>query len=213
MTITSGATLGPAPTPEPPALRLRTGGLRSLPVHEWAADASPLEQGLLARIDGPVLDLGCGPGRLVAALGERGITALGVDSSPCAIGLAHQRGAAVLERSVFDRIPCVGRWRTAILLDGNIGIGGDAGRLLRRCAELTGPRGSTLVEVDPPGHPTSVVEVRLELGDHYGEWFPWALVGADGAEAVAAEGGHRVAETWTADRRWFVRLVPATSRH
>lgn len=205
MTLSEGATAGS----DLPVLRLRSGGHRPLPVHEWTADASPLEQGLLARIDGPVLDLGCGPGRLVAALAERGITALGVDSSPSAIGLARQRGAAVLERSVFDRLPGIGRWRTTILLDGNIGIGGDAARLLGRCGELLAPGGSALVEVDPPGHPTEVVEVRLEMGDHHGEWFPWALVGMDGLATVADAEGHRVAETWTESGRWFARIEPA----
>lgn len=192
----------------PPVLRSREGAVRPLPVHEWAAEASELEHEILDRVAGPALDLGCGPGRLVAALGERGITALGVDTSPHAVGLARQRGAAVLERSVFDRLPGTGRWRTTILLDGNIGIGGDAPRLLRRSAELLAPGGSTLVEVDPPGHATRILDVRLEVGDHHGDWFPWAVVGADGLEEVADAGGHAVTEVWSTQDRWFARLTP-----
>ncbi len=204
---------GPAGDPtDTPVLRIRGGGVRALPVHEWAADASGLEQEILDRVEGPVLDLGCGPGRLVAALGERGMTALGVDTSPQAIDMARRRGASVLERSVFDDLPGAGRWRTTILLDGNVGIGGDAGRLLRRSAELLGPGGSTLVEVDPRGHATEVLEVRLEVGDQASDWFPWAVVGVDGLWEVAAAGGHVVAEQWDSHGRCFARLEPVIGR-
>jgi len=192
-------------------VRIRGRGVRRLPVQHWVADATALEHTLLAQVDGPVLDLGCGPGRLVAALAERGIAALGVDASSAAVALARQRGAPVLERSVFDRLPGTGRWRTTILLDGNVGIGGDAAKLLRRSAELLDPGGSTLVEVDPPGHDTEVVEVRLEVGDHRSRWFPWAVVGADGLAEIAAAGGHSVAEVWSAGERWFARLHPETA--
>ena len=74
---------------------------------------------------GPVLDVGCGPGRLVLGLAQRGTVALGVDPAPAAVALARSRGAPVLQRSVFDPLPGQGRWRTVLLADGNIGIGGD----------------------------------------------------------------------------------------
>lgn len=203
---------GPDVRARTPMLRLRDGSRRPLPVHRWVADATELERELLDQVRGPVLDLGCGPGRLVTALGERGVTALGVDTSAHALALARQRGAAVLERSVFDRLPGAGRWRTAILLDGNLGIGGDAGRLLRRTSQLLAPGNSTLVEVDPPGRPTEVRDVRLEVGDRRSHWFPWAFVGADGLGPVAHAGGHRVLDVWSAGERWFARLEPRHRR-
>ncbi len=64
------------------------------------------------------------------------------------------------------------------------------------------------MEVDPPGQPTEVLEVRLEVGDHRGEWFPWAVVGVDGLDEVAAAGGHAVAEVWSTSDRWFAHLSP-----
>jgi hypothetical protein len=57
---------------------------------------------------------------------------LGVDVSPAAVARAKGAGGAVLRRSVFDRLPAEGRWGTALLADGNIGIGGDPHALLRR---------------------------------------------------------------------------------
>ena len=39
-----------------------------LPVHRWRRDADPDDLELLAHCEGHTLDLGCGPGRLTAAL-------------------------------------------------------------------------------------------------------------------------------------------------
>ena len=55
-----------------------------LDIAGWSSRADPVELRRLAAVRGPVLDIGCGPGRLLVALGERGIPALGVDASPVA---------------------------------------------------------------------------------------------------------------------------------
>ena len=62
-------------------------------------------------------------------------TALGLDLSPVAVRLARARGAEAILRSVFADVPGAGRWRTALLLDGNIGIGGAPVPLLERARE------------------------------------------------------------------------------
>ena len=48
------------------------------------------------------------------------------------------------------RCPTPGRWRSALLLDGNIGIGGRPARLLARIASLLAPGGAILVELAGP---------------------------------------------------------------
>ena len=92
--------------------------------------------------------IGCGPGRLTIALAERGIPVLGVDISRTAVARVHQAGACAMHRSVFDPLPGQGRWVTALLADGNIGIGGYPDELLRRCARLLAPGGRLLIEVE-----------------------------------------------------------------
>jgi len=79
----------------------------------WCGAATAEERALLARLPGPVLDVGCGPDRLVVALLELGVPALGVDTAPGAVAMARQQGASVLARSVFDRLPAEGRWGSA----------------------------------------------------------------------------------------------------
>jgi len=61
---------------------------------------------------GPTIELGCGPGRLVARLMQRGIPALGIDRSTTAIRLAGCGGAPALLGDVFEPLPGTGRWQT-----------------------------------------------------------------------------------------------------
>ena len=65
----------------------------SFDVQGWCAEATFLEVLLLQSLNGPVLDVGCGPGRLLAAAQSLGLTALGVDTSPEAVRYALGRGA------------------------------------------------------------------------------------------------------------------------
>jgi SAM-dependent methyltransferase len=136
--------------------------------------------------------------------------ALGVDPAPAACALARSRGAAVLQRSVFDPLPGAGRWRTIVLADGNIGIGGDPVRLLRRCRDLLAPGGTVVVEVEAPSSTTGWRRhrVRLERGPVHGPWFSWAVVGAPAVAGLAVAAGLEVRRLQhiTEERRWFAHL-------
>ena len=54
-------------------------------------------------------------------------------------------------RDVFGPLPGEGRWDTALLADGNIGIGGDPVALLARVRELLAPEGRVVVDLAAPG--------------------------------------------------------------
>ncbi len=195
-----------------PAVRVRTetGEALELDVGRWHDTASAEEREVLESVLGPVIDLGCGPGRLVVSLAARGIPALGVDSSPAAIELARTRGATVLQRDLFERLPGEGRWATALLFDGNVGIGGDPARLLARCRALTGRRGQVVAEVQPPGTGWRRFAAWFERDGRRSETFPWAVVGADAIAALARPAGLEVTALHeTQSGRWFARLRPA----
>lgn len=182
------------------------GSLRRLPLDLWLGHADGADERLLDRAVGPVLDVGCGPGRHVHALAARGVLAVGVDVSPEALHLARARGATVLEASIFDRMPGAGEWRTALLLDGNIGIGGAPAALLRRIAALLAPAGQALVELDPPGVGEETVRLRLEDEQRHSHWFDWARVGAEAIGRPAGEAGLQVCGSWEDEGRWFAAL-------
>jgi SAM-dependent methyltransferase len=188
-------------------LRVDGGGTITLEVGRWRAEPDATEAGLLAGLADPVLDIGCGPGRVAQALAASGRMALGIDPAPAAADEAARRGAPVLRRSVFAPLPGEGRWGTALLLDGNVGIGGDPVRLLARCRDLVRPDGLVLAEVAAPGEPTGPVRVRIEQGLVAGPWFPWATVGADGWADVARRAGLRPDGFEHAGQRRFGRAL------
>jgi len=187
-------------------LRAADGDVLAADGTRWLDDPSPEEEAVLDLAQGPVLDVGCGPGRHVVALAARGVMALGLDITPSAVHLARTRGALVLERSIFDHLPGKGRWGSALLLDGNIGIGGDATALLARLATLLRPGGRVLAEVEGLAAPGQRFTVRLEHRGMPGPWFGWARVGVDRLPALAAAAGLTVADVWSAGGRWFARL-------
>jgi SAM-dependent methyltransferase len=181
----------------------------ALDVERWRRPPDADELAVLDRVRPPVIDLGCGPGRHVLALAERGYPALGIDAAPSAVAMARARGALVLERSVFTRLPGAGRWGTALLLDGNIGIGGDPVGLLGQARALVRSDGIVLAEVEGPGTPTATKLVRLAEGaDVGGPAFPWTIVGVDDLARLAASAGLVVDDVWERGGRWFSLLAP-----
>jgi SAM-dependent methyltransferase len=161
------------------------------------------DEALLARCAGPTLDVGCGPGRLAGALAGRGCPTLGIDISETAVRLARRRGAAALRRDVFDRVPGEGRWHHVLLADGNIGIGGDPARLLRRCRRLVAPGGRVHVEAAAPGTAGWSGPAVAEDGTR----LRWACVPVDDLATLAAATAMRVLDTWTEADRWFATLA------
>jgi SAM-dependent methyltransferase len=173
----------------------------------WVGELIPGDDGLLERCTGPVLDVGCGPGRLTAALRRAGVAALGVDVSPEAVRQAHRRGATALRADVFDPLPAEGEWRSILLADGNIGIGGDPARLLRRCAGLLDRAGTVLAELRPPGERGWRANVALRDATRQSTAFPWASVAAHEIRDVAGRAAFDVGRLWTEAGRWFAQLT------
>ena len=187
-------------------VRLADGRAQKLPLARWLAPVDAADRAVLARAVAPVLDIGCGPGRHLAALAAAGHEGLGLDLSPVAVRLARARGAEAILRSVFADVPRAGTWRTALLLDGNIGIGGAPEALLARARTLVAPGGAVLVETGPPEAATRRIRVRLETPGAISPWFGWATVGARGIAPLARAAGLRPQDTFDVDGRWFARL-------
>jgi SAM-dependent methyltransferase len=187
-------------------LRDTDGRALATPAHHWVGALNAEDDSVLARVAPPVLDVGCGPGRHVLALAERGVVALGIDITPAALDLARQRGAPVLARSVFERVPGAGRWASALLLDGNLGIGGHPAALLERVAALLAPGGTVLVELGPVGDRADAEVVRFDIEGVEGPWFAWTAVGPDDLYTHATAAGLQVEDVWSAGGRTFGSL-------
>jgi len=137
----------------------------------------------------PTLDLGCGPGRFTAALHSRGHAALGIDNSHAAVELTRKRGAAAIRADLFAPLPAEGCWDQVLLADGNIGIGGDPVRMLRRAAGLFASGGLVIVDLESSAAGIWHEMLRWETNQHVSPWFAWSRVGADAIGDLALAAG------------------------
>jgi glycosyltransferase A (GT-A) superfamily protein (DUF2064 family) len=177
----------------------------------WSARADDIDQLVVSRCRGPVLDIGCGPGRMVQALSEAGVPALGVDISAAAVRGTRSRGALAIQARLSERLPAEGRWETVLLMDGNIGIDGNVGDLLERCRDLLVPGGAIIVEVDPRPAWHQTRRVRLTADDSgCSAELMWTRTGAAAVRRLAGRLDLLVVEEWTAGSRAFLSLQSAT---
>lgn len=188
-------------------LRRTDGWLLPLDVERWCADADAADLEVLRRCEGAVLDVGCGPGRLVAALGRQGRRVLGIDVSEAAVTRTVRVGGQALRRSVFDPLPGEGRWGTALLIDGNVGIGGDPAVLLARMAQLLAQGGLLIAETVPDLDLDERVRVHVtDARGANGTVFPWARLGTPALLRHAERAGWCAVDQWTAGGRSFAAL-------
>ena len=164
------------------------------------------EQQLLAQLRGPVLDVGCGPGRHLLWLQEHGMEAVGIDISPRTVEVARERGCAdVRVMSVFDLDFEPGTFNAVIMMFNNMGIGGtEEGtlRLLSALLAVTAPGGKLLAAVRDPlatdrpahmayhqanrdaGRPPGQVRIRYEYDGKVEQWFDLLLFEPERATAL-----------------------------
>lgn len=182
------------------------GRCHPLPLHAWCAESLPGDRALLDRCAGTTLDVGCGPGRLTAALAARSVPALGIDISATAVALTRRRGGTAIRASVFGPLPAETRWDSVLLADGNIGIGGDPRALLRRCRALLAPGGRIVLELDPASA-TGARRVHLCIHGRRSEYFDWAQVGPEAIADLATDSSLTCQDIAVEEERWISVLT------
>jgi hypothetical protein len=93
-------------------------------------------------------------------------------------------------------------------MDGNVGIGGDPLRLLRRVRSLLGLSGQLIVETHPDPAAHDILDVRFwSGGEAVGPIFEWAHVGRLALVEYAEFAGYSVDSVWSSGGRSFVALA------
>jgi SAM-dependent methyltransferase len=153
------------------------------------------------------MDLGCGPGRHAEYLHRAGLRVLGVDASATAVALTRSRGVDTVCADALGPLPTGDHgWDGIVLLDGNIGIGGDPLLLLCRIRDLLAPNGRVLVELDASGA-SDRFQAVLDDGQAASATFPWARLSHGVAlDAAACAADLRLADSWTQHGQAFVVL-------
>jgi hypothetical protein len=104
-------------------------------------------------------------------------------------------------------LPAEGGWHTVLLADGNIGIGGAPVRLLKRAVDLLDRSGRVVCDLAALGTGLRHHDARLVTHRKSSVSFPWAQVGPDAIEEVAAAARLRLAHLAEHGGRWFAVLA------
>lgn len=179
---------------------------RPLATGRWVGVADSSDRLVLEHCLGSTIDLGCGPGRMAEALHLAGLRVLGVDLAAEAVTAARRRGVNAIQRNILGPLPREGLWDTALLADGNIGIGGDPRHLLSRARGLLAPGGRVVVDLASPGTGLQRHTVALSVAGRMSRPFRWASLGVDSLAAVAAEAELAVRSVHELPGRWFAIL-------
>jgi SAM-dependent methyltransferase len=186
----------------------RPGAVTTFDVGRWSAPADHVDRSLFEGVDGPVIDIGCGPGRMLVAAADIGVPALGVDVSAVAVAIANRAGGNAVRGSVFDPVPDEGRWDTALVIDGNIGIGGDPAALLARCRDIVHEHGRVVVETaTDPDTDRAYLATVVDADGRASATFPWAEVGRRALVRHAEAAGMVVRTSWTTGGRAFSEII------
>jgi len=122
------------------------------------------------------------------------------------VQISMRRGAPAIRARIEDPLPAEGRWGTVLLIDGNIGIGGNVTQLLTRCRALVSPGGLIICEVDASTHRHDQADLVLRSRRRISAPLAWSRVGANALSDLAARLDLWVAEEWSADGRAFLAL-------
>lgn len=180
------------------------------PPEEWAVN----QTAVLPLIQGRILDIGCGPGRVSLYLQEKGHDVVGIDNSPLAIKTAQLRGvkdARLISITKASR-KLLGTFDTIVMFGNNFGLFGNPTRakwLLRRFYGMTGANGRILAEsrnihlTDEPEHLVfhernrqlgrlpGHLRLRVRYKTMIGPWFEYLMVSPEEmAEIVEGTGWH-----------------------
>ncbi len=188
-------------------IRTTSGDAYIKPFEEW----NESERRAMKGIQGPVLDVGCGAGRVGDYVKSLGLEYYGVDLSPMAVEVCHKRGHKNVYVMSADNIQLEREdFRTVVLFGNNFGIMGQPEgvvRMLKGFLQVTTEDAVVLAgSLDPlmtdnemhlayhaknraEGKPPGLVRLRNKYEGVVDEWWFLLLAGPELMSELAEEAG------------------------
>jgi SAM-dependent methyltransferase len=120
------------------------------PYSDWLS----IEKQAIRHARGRVLDIGCGAGRVVLYLQNKGHEVVGIDNSPLAVKVCRERGCRnVKAMSITQITRKLGTFDTIVMFGNNFGLFGGFNRarwLLRKFYHITSPEARLIVQSGDP---------------------------------------------------------------
>lgn len=177
------------------------------PYEEW----DEVEKEAILNIEGPVLDVGCGVGRVGDYVKSQGLEYYGVDLSPLAVEMCHKRGHENVYVMSADNIQLdLSDIKTVVLFGNNFGLMGTPEgvvRMLKGFHSVTAEDAIVLGgSIDPEetdeevhlayhaknraeGKPPGQVRLRNKYQDEIDDWWYLLLCGKELMAELAEEAG------------------------
>jgi SAM-dependent methyltransferase len=196
---------------------------------------SPHEREAISRVQGRVLDIGCGAGRHSLYLQQKGFDITGIDNSPGAIEVCRLRG---LKNAIVRPIIGVNEFEpsafdTILMLGNNFGLFGDvehAKLTLEKLTRITSLEAQIIVGTRNPyqtdsmehleyhelnrqrGRMAGQIRMRVRYGKAVGEWFDYLFVSPEEMEEIVAGSGWRIKELIGTEEPNYFAIISKTSQ-
>ncbi len=189
-----------------------------------------LEQQMVDRARGKILDIGCGAGRHSLYLQEKGFDVTGIDNSAGAIDVCRLRGLEhAFVRSVYeiDKFE-LNSFDTILMLGNNFGLFGDAENgkvILHKIHRITKENAQIIVETLNPYmtddethlkyHKLNIerrrmvgqIRLRIRYGNTVGEWFDYLFVSPEEMEGIINDTNWQIKEFINSDKANYFAVI------
>jgi 2-polyprenyl-3-methyl-5-hydroxy-6-metoxy-1,4-benzoquinol methylase len=178
---------------------------------------------------GKVLDIGCGAGRVLLHIQEKGLEAVGIDISPLALELCRRRGAKDVRLMSISKLSRkAGIFDTIVMYGNNFGLFGNPKRakwLLKRFYGMTSPDALIIAEtIDPykttmkehldyhkanraKGKLGGELRLRIRHKKYIGDWFEYLFVSKKELGEILKGTGWKVSHYFESGGAIFIAVM------
>jgi SAM-dependent methyltransferase len=188
-----------------------------------------IEKKAIRYVKGRVLDIGCGAGRHILYLQQKGHQVTGIDSSPLAVKVCRKRGVKDVRLMPITRInPSLGVFGTIMMFGNNFGLFGNPQRakwLLKIFKKITSPNGRIIAQSTDPyktklkehleyhrfnvwrGRLAGQLRIRIRYKKYITPWFDYLLVSKSQMKNILKGSGWQVEKFIDSNGPYYVAII------